>query len=328
MSKPTVIIAGNVLWAKKELKELSSIANVVHPDISSRSAFLTQVNKEYPDAFAIYATHGASIGGYDRETIEKLPKSIKFICSNGAGYDAIDVQAATDRGIGVSHTPGAVDEATATTALFLLLSAFRQYSHAEINARANKWLKDFPLAHNPEGKTLGIVGMGGIGSALARRVLPLGMKVQYHNRKEVTPKPDFPVEYVDSLDKLLETSDVISLHLPLNNNTKGFFGEEQFAKMKDGSILVNTARGGVVDQEALIKALDSGKLYSAGLDVFPNEPEIDERLRKNHKIAVLPHVGTHTLESRYEMEMLVLNNIRAVLEGKNLVTQVPEQRKK
>jgi len=190
------------------------------------------------------------------------------------------------------------------------------------------WLKDFPLAHDPEGKVLGIVGMGGIGSALARRVLPLNMKIQYYNRRKVAPEPDFPATYVDSLDKLLETSDVISLHVPLNDHTRNSFGAEQFAKMKDGSVLINTARGAVVDQEALINALDSGKLYSAGLDVFPNEPEIDERLRRNTKITILPHVGTHTLESRYEMEMLVLNNVRSAITTGNLVTQVPEQRVK
>jgi glyoxylate reductase len=133
--------------------------------------------------------------------------------------------------------------------------------------------------------------MGGIGKALARRVLPLGMKILYHNRREITPAPDFPCEYVANLDDLLARSDAVSLHMPLNENTRNGFGAAQFAKMKDGSVLINTARGGVVDQEALIQALDSGKvgdsppavvtiltamadaaqLYSAGLDVFPNE---------------------------------------------------------
>jgi lactate dehydrogenase-like 2-hydroxyacid dehydrogenase len=175
-------------------------------------------------------------------------------------------------GIGVSHTPGAVDHGTATTALFLLLGAFRRYSYAEINARRGKWLaasrcllsgawlQDFPLSHDPEGKTLGIVGMGGIGKALARRVLPLGMKILYHNRRESSPAPDFPCEYVSNLDDLLARSDAVSLHMPLNESTRNGFGAAQFAKMKDGSILVNTARGGVLDQEALIQALDSGKV--------------------------------------------------------------------
>ena len=180
------------------------------------------------------------------------------------------------------------------------------------------------------------------------------MKIIYHNRNKVTPEPDFPAEYMSSLDVLLAKSDFVSLHMPLNAKTQNFFGAEQFAKMKDGSILINTARGGVVDQEALIKALDSGKVRVSSLSwrlelirrrpsftlpvwtssptsewgwegkylvLLANcaslRPEIDERLRNNPKITILPHVGTHTYESRYEMEMLVLNvrweSIRAFL---------------
>ncbi|GFZ46509.1 Putative 2-hydroxyacid dehydrogenase [Saitozyma sp. JCM 24511] len=343
MSLPKVLIAGNILWTKKEFQELqsSSIATLVTPDVSSRAAFLKDLEANQ-DASVIVYTNGAKFGGFDRELFTKLPKSVKFICSHGAGYDSIDVEAATEHvavltggwsandaaGVSVSHTPSAVDHGTATTALYLLLGAFRQYAHGEINARKGLWLKDFPLAHDPEGKTLGIVGMGGIGKALARRVLPLGMKILYHNRREITPAPDFPCEYVANLDDLLARSDAVSLHMPLNENTRNGFGAAQFAKMKDGSVLINTARGGVVDQEALIQALDSGKLYSAGLDVFPNEPEIDQRLRDNVKISILPHVGTHTLESRYGMEMLVLKNVKTALESGTLVTQVPEQRAK
>ncbi|ORY31056.1 D-isomer specific 2-hydroxyacid dehydrogenase [Naematelia encephala] len=326
MSKPKVLVVGTILWAKKELQQLSSIATVISPDFSSREGFLKDVSQNHTDAFALLVTNGSKAGAFDRSVLGSLPKGLKYICCNGAGYDWIDVNAAFERGISVSHTPGAVDHGTATTALYLLLAAYRQFSYAEKNAREGRFLQDFPLAHDPEGKTIGIVGMGGIGKALARRVLPLGMKIIYHNRKPVSPEPDFPAEYKSSLDELLAEADVVSIHIPLNEYTKNSFGSAQFDKMKQGSVLINTARGGVIDQEALIKALESGKLYSAGLDVFPNEPEIDERLRKNDKITILPHVGTHTLESRYGMEMVVINNIRSAINDGQLLNQVPEQK--
>jgi len=256
-----------------------------------------------------------SIGVFNAEIINALPSSVKYICHNGAGYDQIDISASSARGIQVSHTPGAVDDATATTAMFLILSSLRQYYKAEVNARSGQWKAGLSPAHDPEGKTIGIIGMGGIGSVVAQRCLAFGMKVIYHNRKPISPTPAFECEYVESRDELLRRSDLVSLNLPLNEKTKESFGKAEFEKMKEGSILINTARGGVVDQEALIEALTNGKvsaqdiifhrtpwhvlnlrdlfqLFSAGLDVFPNEPEIDERLVKMDHITLLPHMGT------------------------------------
>jgi glyoxylate reductase len=197
---------------------------------------------------------------FDPEIINALPSSVKYICHNGAGYDQIDLPSSTARGIEVSHTPGAVDDATATTAMFLILSSLRQYWKAETNARSGKWKQGLSPAHDPEGKTIGIIGMGGIGSVVGKRCLAFGMKVIYHNRNPISPAPDFECEYVADRDELLKRSDIVSLNLPLNDKTKGSFGKAEFGKMKDGSILINTARGGVVDQEALIEALTNGKV--------------------------------------------------------------------
>lgn len=168
--------------------------------------------------------------------------------------------------------------------------------------------------------------MGGIGSAVAKRALGFDMKIKYHNRRPITPPPSFPCEYVETLDELLSTSDVISLNLPLNEKTANSFGSEQFSKMKDGSILINTARGGVVDQEAFINALSSGKLSSAGLDVYPNEPEIDQRLIDMPNLTLLPHMGTETRETQHKMEVLVFDNIKNALTKHKLLNQVHEQR--
>jgi lactate dehydrogenase-like 2-hydroxyacid dehydrogenase len=148
---------------RRELDEYGQRATIVYPDISSREAFLAEVKEKHSDAVAIFATNGANIGKYDEELLTQLPESLKYICWHGAGYDPVDVNTATKRGIQVSHTPQAVDHGTATTALYLLIGALRQFAHAEMNARKGDWLKDFPLAHDPEGRVLGIVGMGGIG---------------------------------------------------------------------------------------------------------------------------------------------------------------------
>ena len=206
---------------------------------------------------------------FDSELIDALPESVKYICHNGAGYDQIDLVSSTRRGIEVSHTPGAVDDATATTAMFLILSSLRQYWKAETNARSGKWKQGLSPAHDPEGKTIGIIGMGGIGSVVGQRCLAFGMKVIYHNRNPISPAPSFECEYVSDRDELLKRSDIVSLNLPLNEKTKGSFGKEQFEKMKDGSILINTARGGVVDQEALVEALTNGKVSVGRWRLYP-----------------------------------------------------------
>jgi glyoxylate reductase len=220
----------------------------------------------------------ATVGLFDKELINALPSSVKYICHNGAGYDQsklasrakailflkipVDVAAATARGIEVSHTPAAVDDATATVGAYLAISALRQFYRAEQNVRNGRWKSGLEPASDPEGKTVGIIGMGGIGSALARRLLAFDMKVIYHNRNPIKPEPNFPCTYVANVDDLLAQSDVVSLNLPLNEKTKGSFGKAQFDKMKQGSVLINTARGAVVDEEAFIAALESGKVSS------------------------------------------------------------------
>jgi len=286
------------------------------------------------DSRRLVVSHGSSeannatdaIGFFDKELIDHLPASVKLIAHNGAGYDQIDVAAATARGIEVSHTPKAVDSATATVGAFLAISALRQFYRAEVNVREGKWKSGLVPALDPDGKTVGIIGMGGIGSAMARRLIAFDMKVVYYNRREISPKPDFPCTYVSSVDELLAMSDVVSLNLPLNDKTRGSFGREQFKKMKKGSILINTARGGVVDEEALIEALESGHLFSAGLDVFPDEPNVNPKLLAMDNITLLPHMGTETQDTQRKMELLVLDNIVSFIEGKGLLTQVAEQK--
>ena len=266
-------------------------------------------------------------GRFDQELIGVLPSSLKFISHNGAGYDSIDASACASRGISVSNTPGAVDASTADTTLFLIIGALRRVHIPATALRAGKWRGRMCLTHEPEGKTLGILGMGGIGTAVARRAIPFGMRVQYHNRTRV-PTAQNPVgaKYV-SFEELLRTSDVISVHLPLNASTRGLISREQFARMKDGVVLINTARGPIVNEDALVEALDGGKVWGAGLDVHEHEPKIHPGLIGNENCVLLPHVGTGTLETQRKMEVLVCENIKNALERGCLKTPVFESKK-
>lgn len=262
--------------------------------------------------------------------------------SAGAGYDQVDVTACTKRGIYVSHVPGAVDDSTADTAVFLTLGALRGFGNALSSLRRGQWRGDPTpaLGHDPGGKTLGILGMGGIGKNMSRKMQVFGMKVLYHNRSKLDRLQEGGATYVE-FDELLAQSDVLSLNLPLNvsiirwkfvacadcekANTRHLISTKEFAKMKKGIVIVNTARGAVVDETALVKAIEDGTVSSAGLDVFEEEPNIHPGLMENEKVILLPHMGTYTVETITAMEKVVVKNIRTALLEKRLVNRVPEQ---
>ena len=208
-----------------------------------------------------------------------------------------------------------------------MIGALRQITVPFMALKQGKWRGDATLGHDPQGKVLGILGMGGIGKEVANRAKAFGMKIQYHNRSQLPLKEEGSARYV-SFDELLATSDVISLNLGLNKSTRHIIGAPEFEKMKNGVVIVNTARGALIDEKALVEALDSGKVSTAGLDVFENEPEIEPELLKNDKVVLLPHIGTMTYESQKEMELLVLQNLKSAVESGTLVTPVAEQRPK
>lgn len=166
--------------------------------------------------------------------------------------------------------------------------------------------------------------MGGIGQAVAHRARAFGMQIQYHNRTRLPESEEQGAKYV-TFDELMRKSDVISLNLALNPSTKHIISTPQFEIMKDGVVIVNTARGPIIDEAALVEALERGKVFSAGLDVFEDEPRVHEGLVRNENVVLLPHVGTSTWETQKGMELLVLENLRSAVEGRGLVTQVREQ---
>ncbi|KAH0829187.1 D-isomer specific 2-hydroxyacid dehydrogenase [Lanmaoa asiatica] len=328
---PEIQSTGSPRWALKEVHELfDSIAQVIVDDAPNRADFFArfQPGGPYEGTVGIYRRNisAARIGIYDRDLVAGLPSSVQWIAHNGAGYDLVDVHACKEKGIRVSNTPGAVDDATATTALYLVLSTLRHFSKAERSLRAGTW--KIPISsgdtHDLTGHTLGILGLGGIGLRLAHLVHAFPMRVVYHNRRRVADAPEW-CEYMESLEELCARSDVLSIHVPLREDTKGLVGERQIRAMKRGSILVNTARGKVLEEEAVIRALEDGHLASVGLDVFPDEPQVNPRLLEFPQNVLLPHVGTRSQDTERKMEVRAMTNLRDFLltgSGKDLVPEL------
>jgi glyoxylate reductase len=217
-----------------------------------------------------------------------------------------------------------VTNATADLALFLLLGAIRQLNPALGALRRGLFKKGVGFGHDPQGKVLGILGMGRIGRAVKQRAEPFGMKTIYHNRNPLSESEAAGAPYV-SFDELLVKSDIISLHVPLTAQTRHLIGSKEIAKMKDGVVIVNTARGAIIDEAAMAAALESGKIASVGLDVYEKEPEINETLMASEHALLIPHLGTHTTETLAAMESLAMENARRGCFGEPLLTVVAEQ---
>lgn len=334
----------DVQLAKKDLDRLSSHAEVLHNHTKSRDELIRAFAPGGPFAHVrgMYRHFGGArsirvSGRFDPELVEALPNTLKFIVHNGAGYDQLDVPALTRRGIQVANVPTVVNEATADTALFLLLGALRQFPRAIGQMQEGHFNKHFSFmeASDPEGLTLGIVGAGGIGRTLARKVAhALGMHIVYHNRHRLSDELETQgmpegtrMEYALSLDTLLGQSDVVSLHCPLTPQTRHMIGAAQFARMPSHAILINTSRGPVVDEAALVDALERGVIAGAGLDVYENEPEVHPGLLRlaTSKAMLLPHVGTLSLQTQTDMEAVCLRNLEHGLSTGRLLFTVKEQ---
>ncbi|KAK7420108.1 glyoxylate reductase [Neonectria punicea] len=329
-TKTKILLLGKIKHAHSTWASLSDIAHIVTPQATSREAFIAEAKSGAFDGItAAYRTFASvSITGrIDAELLDALPSSLKFICHNGAGYDQIDVPACTAQSIRVSNTPNAVDDATADLTIWLLLGALRNLPASMASLRDGSWRGNPPphLGHDPQGKVLGILGMGGIGRNVARKARVFGMSVRYHNRSPLSPEMEDGAEYVD-FETLLKESDVLSLNLPLNPKTRHTISTPQFALMKPGIVIVNTARGAVMDEAALVQALEAGQVASVGLDVYENEPEIHPELITNENVLLVPHMGTWTVETETKMEEWAIGNVRLAAEEGRLKSIVPEQK--
>lgn len=262
----------------------------------------------------------------DEEVIDAAKGNIKIIANYGVGYNNIDVDYATQCGIVVTNTPDPVIEPTAEHAFALMLAAARRIAECDRKMRIPdglKWGVMENLGQTLYGKTLGIIGMGRIGQALARRALASGMKIVYNNRSRLSPELEqlYQAGKLD-FDELLKTSDFISVHTPLNRETFHLIGRNSLQKMKESAILINTARGPVVDEVALIDALQQKWISYAALDVYEYEPAISKELFELDNVVLAPHNGTATIEARNEMSRFVSQNIIRYFAGRTDISRV------
>ncbi|MDE0241524.1 MAG: D-glycerate dehydrogenase [bacterium] len=253
------------------------------------------------------------------DVISRLADGIKVIASFSVGYEHIDIDAAARRGIVVTNTPDVLTDATADIAMLLILGAARRVHEGQRMIYEKTWGAWAPTAMRGvhiTGARLGILGMGRIGQALARRVAGFGMEVHYHNRSRLAGELEAGARFHDSLESLLAVSDILSIHCPSTPDTLRIINEESLRLLPDGAIVVNTARGNVVDDDALIAALSRGKLFSAGLDVFDGEPDIHPGYRGLDNVFLLPHLGSATMPTRDAMGFRALDNLDAFFGGR------------
>ena len=247
-------------------------------------------------------------------------EDLAVISQMAAGYDNIDLEAARSRGIVVTNTPGVTTEATADVAWLLILMVARQAPVARSDLLEGRW-RSWEVwrwaGKDLAGATLGVVGLGKIGAAVAARARGFGMQVVYHSRRrDPAAEERTGAQYCETLQDLLTVADVVSLHVPLSPATRHLIGQREFEAMREGAILINTARGGVVDEAALLAALDNGRLMGAGLDVFAQEPlDPASPLLRQPRIVALPHIGSATVRTRTAMARMAVENAIAVLTG-------------
>ena len=261
---------------------------------------------------------------YNEQVLQGGPHRCRILANFGVGYNHIDVAAASANGVRVTNTPGAVTDATADIALMLMLMTCRRASEGERLVRTGAWDGWNPvqmLGLHMSGKRLGIVGMGRIGQAIAKRAhYGFGMEVAYFNRS--TKKVDMPATQLKSLKTLAANVDILVAAVPGGGETKHIINADVFASMQNHAHFVNIARGDVVDENALITALQTGEIAGAGLDVYENEPDVPEALIKQNNVTLLPHLGTAALEVRTAMGLLAVENLRAFFEGDGLPNPV------
>lgn len=256
----------------------------------------------------------------DAALIAEAGDQLRLIASFGTGFDHIDLAAAKARGITVTNTPGVLTEDTADVTMALILAVPRRIAEGDALARSGKWGGWSPtgmLGHRINGKRLGIIGMGRIGEAVARRARGFGLSVHYHNRKPVHPQTEAELEatYWESLEQMIARVDIVSVNCPHTSATDNLLSRERLAMMQPSAYLVNTSRGGVLDEAALAELLASRHIAGAGLDVYSDEPDIPQALRDLPNVVLLPHIGSATIEGRLQMGDKVIINVQTFWDG-------------
>jgi len=263
----------------------------------------------------------------DDELFDAAGPGLRCVANVAVGYDNVDLRAAAERGVAVANTPGVLDDATADLTIGLILMAARRLGEGERLIRSGapwRWSMSFMLGRDLRGKLLGIVGLGAIGRRVAERARAFGMRIAYHQRHAADPElvATLEAERV-GLEELLAAADVLSLHCPLTEETRGLISAERLALMKPEAILVNAARGPIVEEAALVEALRRGELGAAALDVYEQEPRVHPGLLELENATLVPHLGSATVETRAAMAELAAANTIAAVRGEPLPTPVP-----
>ena len=256
---------------------------------------------------------------FDADVVSRLDSRLKIVANHSVGVDHCALAAFKKRGITVTNTPDVLSDATAEIAMLLLLGAARRAAESDKLVREGRWdswSPAFMVGTQVTGKRLGIIGMGKVGQVMARRGRGFDMEIHYHNRRRLSPQLELGAIYHEQMDSLLGCSDFLSLHCPATPESAGMMDASAFSKLPDGAVLVNTARGALIDEDALLAAVESGKLAAAGLDCFRLEPGGNPAFSQHENIFMLPHIGSATFETRDAMGFRALDNLDAFFAGK------------
>lgn len=262
---------------------------------------------------------------FDRDTVARLDKRLRIVANHSVGVDHCDLNAFRERGICVTNTPDVLSDATAEIAMLLLLGAARRAAEGDSMIRQGKWQSwspAFMVGTQVTGKRLGIIGMGRVGQVMARRARGFDMQVHYHNRSRLTPDLEQGAVFHSSVESLLPQCDFLSLHCPATEQTQSLINEKTLSMLPTGSIIVNTARGALVDEPALLNSIESGKVAAAGLDCFVQEPGGNVAFSEHQNIFMLPHIGSATRETRDAMGYRALDNLDAFFAGNDPVDRL------
>ena len=315
MSKKPLVLVTRKLPVSVEARLSAHFETILNPDdrLYTRDELLQLAEK----VDAILPCHTEK---FPAETIALLPDCIKVIANFSVGVDHVDLEAARQKNIIVTNTPDVLSDATAEIAILLMLGAARRASEGERLIRNQQW-KDwspaFMVGQQVSNKRLGILGMGRVGQVVARRARGFDMEIHYHNRKPLDANREQGAIYHSTVEALVSEIDVLSINCPASEKTRGLLNEQVIAKLPGHAIVINTSRGVIVDDEALIEALKSGRIAAAGLDVFNGEPDaIHPGYRQLDNVFLLPHIGSATQETRDAMGFRAIDNLIAVFEGK------------
>ena len=320
--KPKILVTRKISDGAEEKLKKEFDANLNLQDEPIPTDKLAKMGNDYD---------GIITSGFDKvgeEFFSNLNGKLKIIAHVGVGYDNISIKAAEVKKIKVTNTPNVLNEAVAETTILLILAASRRAGEAYNLVRSDNWknqkpdLTKFMIGNSVTGKTLGIIGMGRIGRIVAQSAKAFGMKIIYYNRNKLSEDLEDGAKYYSDLNSMLPECDFVSIHTPATPDTKNILNASTIGLLPNHAVVINTSRGSTIDDNALIDALENKKIYGAGLDVFNNEPNLDNRYTKLDNCFVLPHIGSATHETRLAMSMMAVDNIYCFFNNKPLISEV------